>query len=74
MTFLTLSVSRAREGGLLVSLRYSYKGKPPSRRERIVMSQKILSEALERLEGGGVADLGFQEDAQRRVRTDRMEA
>ncbi len=74
MTFLTLSVSRAREGGLLVSLRYSYKGKLPSRKERIVMAQKILSEALERLGGGGVADLGFQEDAQRRVRTDRMEA
>ncbi len=74
VSFLGLSMSRTREGGVLVSLRYSYEGKPPSRKERIEAAKTLLLEVLGCLEGGEVADVGFQEDIQRRVRTDRMEA
>lgn len=72
-TFLALSISRTREGGLLVSLRYSYEGNPPTRKKRAGMAKAILHEALDRLENGEPANLGFTEDAIRRVRTDKME-
>lgn len=71
---LAISVTRTQEGGLLISLRYSYEGTLPAHRKRIGMAQVMLREVLDRLEGGEVADLGFSEDARRRVRTDRMEA
>ncbi len=69
----SVCVARAREGGLVVALRYSYEGRPPSSRKRAGMAKAILGEALERLEEGTPVDLGFAEDAQRRVRTDKME-
>lgn len=71
---LSVSVSRTRENGLLIFVRYSYEGKLPPRNKRIEVAESLLREALERLEGGEVSDLGFAEDAVRRVRTDRMEA
>ncbi len=69
-----LSVSIVRAGGskLTVALRYSYEGKTPSPKKRVGMAKAMLRQTLERLEGG-VADVGFSEDALRRVRTDRME-
>lgn len=68
-----MSVSRAREGGLLISVRYSYGKNPPSRGERVKMTKAMLEEALDRLERGRPTDLGFAEDAVRRVRTDQLE-
>lgn len=71
---LALSVACAHEGRLLISLRYFYEGRLPARGKRIEMAKAMLREALDRLEGGEVTELGFSENAQRRVRTDRMEA
>lgn len=61
-----------REDGLVVTLRYAYEGKPP--KKRTGMAKALLGEALARLEKGKPADLGFAEDAIKRVRTDRMQA
>lgn len=73
-SLLTLSVSRTREGGVTISLRYSYKGRPPSLKRRAGMAKALLGEALDRLENGKPVDLGFAEDAVRRVRANKMEA
>ena len=72
---LSVRVSRAggKTGGLVVTLRYAYEGKPPSRKERVSLAKTVLREALARLEDGDPADVGFSEDAVRRVRTDWME-
>ncbi len=70
-------VARARakaDGNLVVTLRYAYEGKPPSLRKRAELAKDLLREALDRLEKGKPTDLGFAEDAQRRVRPDKMEA
>lgn len=67
-------VRSTREDVLEVTLRYSYEGKPPSSRKRAEMARALLVEALARLENGKPMDLGFSEDATRRVRTDRMQA
>jgi hypothetical protein len=69
-----VSVSRTREGSLVIAVRYSYEGRPPSHKERAEMAKAMLREAAERLQDGNSVDLGFGEDAPRRVRTDRMEA
>jgi hypothetical protein len=71
---LSVSVSRAQEGGLIVTLRYTYQGSPPPLRKRAGMAKALLGEALDRLEEGTPVDLGFAEDAARRVRTDKLEA
>jgi hypothetical protein len=71
---LTVSVSRTREGSLIIAVRYSYEGRPPSLKKRTEMTKAMLSEAVERLQDGNTVDVGFSEDSQRRVRTDRMEA
>lgn len=70
---LVVSVTRTQEGRLLISLRYSYEGSVPAHRKRIEMAKATLREALDYLERSEVTDLGFVEDARRRVRTDRME-
>ncbi|QYJ14859.1 hypothetical protein Rxycam_00666 [Rubrobacter xylanophilus DSM 9941] len=70
---LSVCVSRAREGGLKITLRYAYEGRPPSLRQRAGMVKALLAEALGRLEKGKPMDAGFSEDAVRRVRTDTME-
>lgn len=72
--FISASVARNSTGGFTVAVRYAYEGKPPSRKERVALARAVLGEALKRLEKSSeVADVGFQEDAMRRVRTDRME-
>jgi hypothetical protein len=71
---LAVSVSRTREGGLIIAVRYSYEGKVPSYKKRAEMARVMLREAAERLESGECVDIGFSEDSVRRVRTDRMEA
>lgn len=73
---LSVCVSRVsgKPGGLVVTLRYAYEGKPPSRKERISLEKAMLDKALVRLEDGDLADVGSSEDAGRRVRTDQMEA
>lgn len=58
----------------MLTLRYAYEGRPPSLRKRAGMAKALLGEALDRLENGEPADLGFAEDAGRRVRTDKLEA
>ncbi len=58
---------------MVISLRYSYEKEPPSPNRRIGMAKDLLRETLDRLENGKVADIGFAEDAIKRVRTDRME-
>jgi hypothetical protein len=73
-SFLALAVTRTPEGGLEVALRYSYERRPPSSRKRVEMARGVLRETLERLGEGEPVDLGFAEDAHRRVRTDKMEA
>ena len=73
-SFLALSLTRTPEGGLKVALRYSFEGRPPSSRKRAEMAGGVLREALGRLGKGKPVDLGFAEDAARRVRTDTMEA
>ena len=55
-------------------MRYSYERRLPSSRKRAGMARGVLREALERLGEGEPVDLGFAEDAARRVRTDTMEA
>ncbi len=37
------------------------------------MAKAVLGDALDRLEKGKPVDLGFSEDAHRRVRSDKME-
>ena len=58
----------------MVTLRYAYEGRPPSSKKRVGMAKALLGEALERLEKGKPVDLGFAEDARKRVRTDKLEA
>lgn len=72
---LSISISRSRgaTGGLLFTLRYSYEVKPPNRKARIEMAKGLMREALQSLEVGEVADLGFREDSPRRVRVDQWE-
>ena len=55
-------------------MRYSFEERPPSLRKRIEIVKTVLGDALDRLEKGKPADLGFSEDARRRVRIDKMEA
>ncbi len=71
---ISVSVARAREGGMIVAVRYSFEGRPPSLRKRTEMAKTVLGDALDRLEKGKPVDLGFSEDAHRRVRTDKMKA
>ena len=71
---LAVSVSRTREGSLIIAVRYSYEGKLPSLKTRTEMAKAMLREAMERLQDGNSVDVGFSEDSQRRIRTDRMEA
>ena len=73
---LAVSATGGNRGDLIVVVRYSYDGarKPPSRKRRIEMARALLREALDRLESGEVVDVGFSEDALRRVRTDRLQA
>ncbi len=66
----SLTVVRGEDGGLTLTLRYSYEGRPPSFGKRIEMAKQMLREPLECLESGKPADLGFAEDAVRRIRTD----
>ena len=73
-SMLAVSVSRTREGNLIVSVRYSYGGRLPSRKERTELAKAMLREAVHRLQDGNPVDVGFSEDSQRRVRTDKMEA
>jgi hypothetical protein len=68
-----VSVSRTREGGLIIAVRYSYEGRPPSFKKRIDMAKAMLREAVDRLQDGNSVDVGFSEDSSRRIRTDRME-
>jgi hypothetical protein len=70
---LAVFVSRTREGGLIIAVRYSYEGRPPSFKKRIEMAKAMLREAVDRLEDGDPVDVGFSEDSSRRIRTDRME-
>ena len=70
---LPVSVSRTRERGLIIAVRYSYEGRTPSFKKRIEMAKAILREALDRLQDGDPVDVGFSEDSPRRIRTDRME-
>jgi hypothetical protein len=70
---LAVSVSRTREGGLIIAVRYSYEGRPPSSKKRIEMAKAILREAVDRLQDGDPVDVGFNEYVPRRIRTDRME-
>lgn len=70
---LTLTIGRGEDGGLILTLRYSYEGRLPSFKKRARMAAVLLREALDRLQSGEVADTGFSEDALRRIRTDRME-
>ena len=74
VSFLALSLTRTPEGGLEVAVRYSYEGRPPSPSKRAEMARGVLREAFERLGEGEPVDLGFAEDAARRVRTDTIEA
>lgn len=71
---ISVSVARAREGGVAVAVQYYFEGRPPSLRKRTEMVKAVLRDALDRLEKGKPVDLGFSEDAHRRVRTDKMEA
>jgi len=71
---LAVSVSRTREGSIVITVRYSYEGRPPSQKKRAAMAKEMLREALHRLESSKPVDVGFSEDSQRRIRTDRMEA
>ena len=71
---LAVSVSRTREGGLIIAVRYSYEGKVPSYKKRAEMARAMLCEAAERLESGEHVEIGFSEDSVRCICTDRMEA
>jgi hypothetical protein len=70
---LAVSVSRTRDGGLIIAVRYSYEGRPPSSKKRIEMAKAMLGEAVDRLQDGNSVDIAFSEDSSRRIRTDRME-
>ena len=70
---LAVSVSRTPEGSLIIAVRYSYEGRPPSHKKRAEIAEAMLREAMDRLESSSPADVGFSEDSQRCVRTDRME-
>jgi hypothetical protein len=39
---LAVSVSRTRDGGLIIAVRYSYEGRPPSSKKRIEMAKAML--------------------------------
>lgn len=65
---MSIAVTRAREGCRVIPVRYSYGKNPPSRGKRVEMAKVMLGEALDRLEKYKPADLGFAEDAVRRVR------
>ncbi len=65
-----MNVARGEDGGLTLTLRYSYEGRAPSFGKRIEMAKKMLREPLDRLENDKPADLGFAEDALKRMRTD----
>ena len=71
---LALSVARTPEGSLIITVRYSYEGRVPSQGKRTEMARAMLREAAARLEDGSPVDVGFSEDSQKRIRTDRMEA
>ena len=74
---IAIYVARSREGAdgtFIVTLRYAYKDKPPSLKRRTEMAASLLREVLDRLEADKLVDLGFAEDARRRVRTDKMQA
>lgn len=72
---ISVCVARSTRGDVLeVTLRYSYEGKPPSSKRRAEMAKALLVEALARPENGKPVDLGFSENAIKRVRTDRMQA
>ena len=74
---IALYVARSREGAdetFIVTLRYVYKDKPPSLKRRTEMATSLLREVLDRLEADKPVDLGFAEDARRRVRTNKMQA
>jgi hypothetical protein len=70
---LAVSVSRTRDGGLIIAVRYSYEGRPPSSKKRIEMAKAMLGKAVDRLQDGNSVDIAFSEDSSRRIRTDRME-
>lgn len=57
----------------MVALRYSYEGKPPPQKQRLGIAKDVLRETLDRLEKGQPADVGFEEDPVRRIRTDHIE-
>jgi hypothetical protein len=65
-----LTVVHGQDGELTLTLRYSYEGRPPSFGKRVELAKKLLRESLERLECGKPADLGFAENAVRRIRAD----
>ena len=67
---LAVSVSRTREGSLIIAVRYSYEGRPPSFKKRIEMAKAMLRKAVDRLQDSNSMDIGFSEDSLRRIRTD----
>jgi hypothetical protein len=69
---LAVSVSRTREGSLIIAVRYSYEGRPPSFKKRIEMAKAMLRKAVDRLQDSSSVDVGFSEDSPKRIRTDRM--
>lgn len=75
--FISSYVARTRGGvgsGLIVTLQYACAGRPPSLRKLVGMAKVVvLGETLDWLEEGKSVDLGFTEDACRRVRTDKTE-
>ena len=73
LVFVCVSRS-AREDGLVLTPRYAYEGRPPFPSTRAGIAKALFGEALERLEEGTPVDLGFAEDAHRRVRIDKLEA
>jgi hypothetical protein len=69
---LAVSVSRTREGSLIIAVRYSYEGRSPSFKKRIEMAKAMLRKAVDRLQDSSSVDVGFSEDSPKRIRTDRM--
>ena len=67
---LPVSVSCTRERGLIIAVRYSYEGRPPSSKKHIEMAKAILREDVDRLQDSNSMDIGFSEDTLRRIRTD----
>lgn len=70
---IAIYVVRSRDGTFIATLRYTYKDKPPSSERRTEMAVVLLREVLDRLEADKPVDLGFAEDARRRVCTDKMQ-